>query len=41
METLMGVKGQDFVMLACDSTHISQIIKLKHGKSFTNITYIL
>lgn len=32
METLLGVKGKDFVMIAADSTHANSIIVLKSGK---------
>lgn len=31
METVIGVKGKDFVMLAADSTHPHSIMVLKDG----------
>lgn len=33
METILGVKGKDFVMLAADSTHPHSIMVLKDGKN--------
>lgn len=36
----MGIKGPDFVMLACDSTHANQIIKLKHGNYIWEINIL-
>jgi len=32
METLLGIKGPDFVMLAADTTHARSIIVMKEGK---------
>lgn len=32
METLLGIKGPDFVMLAADSTQAHSIIMMKEGK---------
>lgn len=32
METIVGIKGKDFVMLAADSTHPHSIMVLKDGK---------
>lgn len=32
METIVGVKGKDFVMLAADSSHPHSIMVLKDGK---------
>ena len=32
METIVGVKGKDFVMLAADSSHPHSIMLLKDGK---------
>lgn len=31
METILGIKGQDFVMLAADCTQAHSIISLKEG----------
>lgn len=31
METIIGIKGKDFVMLAADSTHPHSIMVLKDG----------
>lgn len=36
METIVGVKGKDFVMLAADSTHPHSIMVLKDGKYCEN-----
>lgn len=36
METIVGVKGKDFVMLAADSSHPHSIMVLKDGKSGGN-----
>jgi len=33
METLLGIKGPDFVMLAADTTHANSVIVMKEGKS--------
>lgn len=32
METLLGIKGPDFVMLAADTTHANSVIVMKEGK---------
>lgn len=32
METILGIKGPDFVMLAADCTHAHSIIMMKEGK---------
>lgn len=32
METLLGIKGPDFVMLAADTTHARSIVVMKDGK---------
>lgn len=32
METIIGIKGKDFVMLAADSSHPHSIMLLKDGK---------
>lgn len=32
METILGIKGQDFVMVAADCTQANSIITLKEGK---------
>jgi hypothetical protein len=32
METLLGLKGQDFVMVAADRSHAHSIMVLKDGK---------
>lgn len=32
METLLGIKGPDFVMLAADTTHAHSVIVMKEGK---------
>lgn len=32
METIIGIKGKDFVMLAADSSHPHSIMVLKDGK---------
>lgn len=34
METIVGVKGKDFVMLAADSSHPHSIMVLKDGKYY-------
>jgi len=34
METLLGIKGKDFVMLAADKTQINSIFVLKDGKIY-------
>lgn len=31
METILGIKGPDFVMLAADCTHAHSIIMMKEG----------
>lgn len=31
METIIGIKGKDFIMLAADSTHPHSIMVLKDG----------
>lgn len=36
METIIGVKGKDFVMLAADSTHPHSIMVLKDGSLIEN-----
>lgn len=33
METLLGIKGPDFVMLAADTTHANSVIVMKEGKA--------
>jgi len=33
METLLGIKGPDFVMLAADTTHANSVIVMKEGKN--------
>lgn len=33
METIVGIKGKDFVMLAADSTHPHSIMVLKDGNN--------
>lgn len=33
METILGIKGPDFVMLAADCTQAHSIITLKEGKN--------
>lgn len=33
METLLGIKGPDFVMLAADTTHAHSVIVMKEGKT--------
>lgn len=38
METILGIKGKDFAMLAADSTHPHSIMVLKDG-NFINITF--
>ena len=32
MECLIGIKGQDFVLLAADSVSARSIVAMKHGK---------
>lgn len=32
METILGIKGEDFVMVAADCTQAHSIISLKEGK---------
>lgn len=32
METILGIKGPDFVMVAADSTHARSIMVMKTGK---------
>lgn len=34
METILGIKGKDFVMVAADCTQAHSIITLKEGKCF-------
>lgn len=34
METILGIKGADFVMLAADCTQAHSIITLKEGKKY-------
>lgn len=42
METILGIKGPDFVMVAADSTHARSIMVMKTGKlrenRFRNLT---
>lgn len=38
METILGIKGKDFVMLAADCTQAHSIITLKEGK-FSHFTH--
>lgn len=33
METILGIKGEDFVMVAADCTQAHSIISLKEGKT--------
>ncbi|XP_030383671.1 probable proteasome subunit beta type-2 [Scaptodrosophila lebanonensis] len=33
METLLGIKGRDFVMLAADTTHARSIVVMKHDQN--------
>lgn len=40
METIMGIKGKDFVMLAADSTHPHSIFVLKSGNYCTNLAFL-
>lgn len=35
MEYLIGIQGQDFVLVAADNVAASSIIKMKHGKDLT------
>lgn len=37
METLLGIKGPDFVMLAADCTQAHSIIMMKEGKLQHNL----
>lgn len=34
METILGIKGEDFVMLAADCTQAHSIISLKEGNFY-------
>lgn len=38
METILGLKGADFVMLAADCTQAHSIITLKEGKNLFGMT---
>lgn len=38
METLLGIKGPDFVMVAADSTQAQSIIMMKEGKQLKSNT---
>lgn len=40
METVVGIKGKDFVMLAADSSHPQNIVVLKDGKYRTNLAFL-
>lgn len=40
METIVGIKGKDFVMLAADSSHPHSIMLLKDGKYCTNLKFL-
>lgn len=37
METILGIKGEDFVMVAADCTQAHSIISLKEGKTILSI----
>lgn len=38
METILGIKGPDFVMLAADCTQAHSIIMMKEGNAYSNNT---
>lgn len=38
METILGLKGQDFVMVSADTTHGHSIMVLKDGNAFYSLT---
>lgn len=40
METIVGIKGKDYVMLAADSSHPHSIMLLKDGNYCTNSTFL-
>jgi hypothetical protein len=40
METIVGIKGKDFVMLCADSSHPHSIMILKDGKYCRNSVFI-
>lgn len=40
METIVGIKGKDFVMLCADSSHPHSIMILKDGKYCTKLKFI-
>lgn len=40
METIVGIKGKDYVMLCADSSHPHSIMLLKDGKYCTNLTFL-
>ena len=40
METIIGIKGKDFVMLCADSSHPHSIMVLKDGKYCTIIEFL-
>lgn len=37
METILGIRGPDFVMVAADTTQARSIIVMKEGKRLTNV----
>lgn len=39
METVLGIKGPDFVMLAADCTQAQSIILMKEGRYKTNTKF--
>lgn len=41
METVLGIKGPDFVMVAADSTQAQSIIMMKEGNSTNTIEHNL
>lgn len=40
METIVGIKGKDYVMLAADSSHPHSIMLLKDGKYCAKLTFL-
>lgn len=41
METILGIKGPDFVMVAADSTHARSIMVMKTGKCGVTGTFFV
>lgn len=41
METTLGIKGRDFVMVAADCTQAHSIIMMKEGRNFVLVKHNL